>query len=139
VSGHAPVPPPPKSTAKEPVYRVRITPVDGNGKSTTITKLPFRIGRAYFDTGVNSLARNEFSIEDHAPYQLSRSHCEIDFDNGYFVLRDRGSKLGTFVNGEQISVDSGKISAVLQQGENEITFGTHGSPHRYSVFIEELK
>ncbi|MFN7562376.1 MAG: FHA domain-containing protein, partial [Prosthecobacter sp.] len=56
-----------------------------------------------------------------------------------FVLRDRGSKLGTFVNGEQISVDSGKISAVLQQGENEIVFGTHGSPHRYSVFIEELK
>ena len=52
ISGHAPVPPPPRSTAKEPVYRVRITPREGGGKPTTITKLPFRIGRASFDTGV---------------------------------------------------------------------------------------
>jgi hypothetical protein len=139
VSGHAPVPPPPPSTAKEPVFRVRITPVEGTGKSTTITKLPFRIGRSYFDTGVNALSRNEYSIEDHAPYQLSRSHCEIDFENGRFVLRDRGSKLGTFVNGEQVCVDIGKISAELKQGENDIVFGTHGSPHHYSIFIEELK
>lgn len=139
ISGQAPVPPPPRSTEKEPVFRVRITPLEGTGKPTTITKLPFRIGRSYFDTGVNALSRNEYSIEDHAPYQLSRSHCEIDFENGRFVLRDRGSKLGTFVNGEHICVDSGKISAELKQGENDIVFGTHGSPHHYSIFIEELK
>ena len=87
----------------------------------------------------NALSRNEYSIEDHAPYQLSRSHCEIDFENGRFVLRDRGSKLGTFVNGEQVCVDSGKISAELKLGENDIVFGTPGSPHHYSIFIEELK
>lgn len=138
VSGHASVPPPPKPTVQEPVFRVRITPQNNHGKPATITKLPFRIGRTYFDTGVSALFRNEYSIEDHAPYQLSRNHCEIDFENGHFVLRDRGSKLGTLVNGEHISVDSGKISAELRLGENDIVFGTHSSQHRYSIFIEEL-
>jgi hypothetical protein len=138
MSGKAPVQAPPKSTAKEPVFRVRISPIDGQVKPSTITKLPFRIGRSYFDTGVNPLSRNEYSIEDKTPYQVSRSHCEIDFENGRFILRDRGSKLGTWVNGEQVCVDSGKITAELREGENEVVFGTHGSPHRYSIFIEEL-
>ncbi|MBK8038577.1 MAG: cyclic nucleotide-binding domain-containing protein [Verrucomicrobiaceae bacterium] len=140
VSGQPTPAPPARSSSKEPVFRVRITALGADPKSgSTITKLPFRIGRSYFDTSVNALARNEFSIEDSAPYQLSRNHCEIDFDNGSFVLRDRGSKLGSFVNGEQISVDAGKISAMLKTGENEVIFGTHGSPHRFTITIEELK
>jgi hypothetical protein len=35
-------------------------------------------------------------------------------------------------------VDSGKISAELRLGENDIVFGTHSSQHRYSIIIEEL-
>jgi serine phosphatase RsbU (regulator of sigma subunit)/pSer/pThr/pTyr-binding forkhead associated (FHA) protein len=34
---------------------------------------------------------------------VSREHAEIAVDAGRFLLRDRGSRYGTFVNGEQIS------------------------------------
>ncbi|MBL9133966.1 MAG: cyclic nucleotide-binding domain-containing protein [Verrucomicrobiaceae bacterium] len=134
-----PAPKPPEGK-REPAYRVRLRSAGTGGKAvdTTITKLPFRIGRAYFDTAVSSLARNDLAIDDHAPYQLSRNHCEIDFEHGHFVLRDRGSKLGSFVNGEPVSVDSGRITGTLKPGDNEIVLGTHGSPHTFVLNIEEL-
>jgi serine phosphatase RsbU (regulator of sigma subunit)/pSer/pThr/pTyr-binding forkhead associated (FHA) protein len=34
---------------------------------------------------------------------VSREHAEISQDDGAFVLRDRGSRYGTFVNGEQVT------------------------------------
>ena len=34
---------------------------------------------------------------------VSREHAEISQDAGAFVLRDRGSRYGTFVNGEQVT------------------------------------
>ena len=129
---------------KEPVYRVKLR---SNYSSTssghlpvekTITKLPFRIGRAYFDTAVSSLARNDLSIEEEHPYQLSRNHCEIDYEHGHFILRDRGSKLGTWLDGTHVCVDAGCISSPLKVGENKITFGNQDSPHHFTVTIEEL-
>jgi len=143
VGGAAP-PPRPTPEAKEPVYRVRLrscydeTDHEHQAVNATITKLPYRIGRAYFDTGVASLARNDLSITDSAPHQLSRNHCEIDFEHGHFVLRDRGSKLGSVVNGEAISVDSGRISVPLPKGENTIILGNADSPHRFSLMVEEI-
>ena len=139
-------PPPPQAApqVKEPVYRVRLrscyeeTGSEHEPVNATITKLPYRIGRAYFDTGVASLARNDLSINDSAPFQLSRNHCEIDFEHGHFVLRDRGSKLGSLVNGEAVSVDSGRISVPLPKGENTIILGNADSPHRFSLTVEEI-
>ena len=130
--------------AKEPVFRVKIrshydeTGLDHPPVDKTITKLPFRIGRTYFDTAVSSLSRNDLSIDEPHPYQLSRNHCEIDFEDGHFVLRDRGSKLGSWVNGEHVSVDAGRISSQLKTGENQIVLGNADSPHRYTLTIEEL-
>ncbi|HEY7189546.1 MAG TPA: FHA domain-containing protein, partial [Vicinamibacterales bacterium] len=34
---------------------------------------------------------------------VSREHAEIVQEDGRFTLRDRGSRYGTFVNGEQIT------------------------------------
>ena len=130
--------------AKEPVFRVKIrshydeTGLDHPPVDKTITKLPFRIGRIYFDTAVSSLSRNDLSIDEPHPYQLSRNHCEIDFEQGHFVLRDRGSKLGTWVNGTHVSVDAGCISSPLKTGENNLILGNADSPHRYTLTIEEL-
>jgi CRP/FNR family cyclic AMP-dependent transcriptional regulator len=136
---------PKPQSAKEPVFRVKLrshyddTGLDHAPVDKTITKLPFRIGRAYFDTAVSALARNDLSIEEQHPYQLSRNHCEIDFEHGHFVLRDRGSKLGSWVNGEHVSVDAGRITSLLKTGENQLILGNADSPHRYTVTIEELE
>ncbi|MEZ5385396.1 MAG: cyclic nucleotide-binding domain-containing protein [Prosthecobacter sp.] len=136
---------PKQPSVKEPVFRVKLasqygsTGFDHPPVAKTITKLPFRIGRSYFDTAVSSLARNDLSIDDAQPYHLSRNHCEIDFEHGEFLIRDRGSKLGTWVNGAHVSVDSGVISCPLKVGENKIVFGGEDSPHHYTITIEELK
>lgn len=138
-----PLTPKPKP-AKEPVFRVKLrshydeTGLNHEPVEKTIVKLPFRVGRAYFDTATSALARNDLSIEESHPYQLSRNHCEIDFEHGHFILRDRGSKLGSWVNGVQVAVDSGLISSPLKVGENKIIFGNGDSPHRYTITIEEL-
>src|SRR5687768_5192711 len=34
---------------------------------------------------------------------VSREHAEISLDDAGYVLRDRGSRYGTFVNGEQVT------------------------------------
>lgn len=131
--------------AKEPVFRLRlrsnyeVTGFEHEPVSKTITKLPFRIGRSYFDTAVSALARNDLAIEEQHPYQLSRNHCEIDFENGQFILRDRGSKLGTWSNGTHVGVDSGLISTPLVLGDNILVLGNEDSPHRFTLTIEELQ
>lgn len=130
---------------KPPVFRVKLcSRYEETGSAhepveRTITKLPFRIGRSYFDTAVSALARNDLSIEEGIPCQLSRNHCEINLENGQFLLRDRGSKLGSLVNGTRVSVDAGCISCPLEVGENEIIFGNADSPHRYTITVEELQ
>ncbi len=100
-----------------------------------ITRLPFRIGRRYFDTAVSALARNDLSIDDAPPYQLSRNHCEIVFEGGHHLLRDCGSKFGSWVRGQHVGVD-GVLSIELPVGDTEIIFGEPSSPHRAVVTIE---
>lgn len=146
IAGKPSAPPAPALPAgeREPTFRLRLrscydqTGLDQPEVKATITKLPFRIGRAYFDTAVASLARNDLSIDDHSPYQVSRNHCEIAYEHGRFVLRDRGSKLGSYVNGEHVSVDSGRISIDLKMGVNEITLGNQDSAQRFELTIEAL-
>jgi sigma-B regulation protein RsbU (phosphoserine phosphatase) len=56
-----------------------------------ITTLPFTIGRR--ETNTLRLAGSE----------VSRDHAEITGQGGTFVITDRGSRYGTFVNGEQVT------------------------------------
>jgi len=61
---------------------------------------------------------------------VSREHAEIALDEGRYTLRDRGSRYGTFVNGEQVT------ERVLQAGDRirlgrtdaiELLFMTEGA------------
>jgi serine phosphatase RsbU (regulator of sigma subunit) len=61
---------------------------------------------------------------------VSREHAEIVQDEGRYVLRDRGSRYGTFVNGEQVN------ERVLEHGDRirlgrtdaiELVFATDGA------------
>ena len=56
-----------------------------------IEKDPFVIGR-------------RVTSDLHLPSgEVSRDHAEIASANDGFVLRDRGSRYGTFVNGEEVT------------------------------------
>ena len=57
---------------------------------------------------------------------VSREHAEIAEDSGAYVLRDRGSRYGTFVNSEQglkkvvqVTVGSGESKKVIQRLRSE--------------------
>jgi len=70
--------------------RLEVTDAFGQ-RSVTITTPSFKIGRR--DTNDLRLAGSE----------VSRDHAEIVHDGSRFVFHDRGSRYGSFVNGEQVS------------------------------------
>jgi len=77
-------------TAHQPSPRL-IMNVDGERRVIPIDRTPFTLGRG---------ADRDLSL----PYaQVSREHACIERDADGYVLRDTGSRHGTFVNGKQIS------------------------------------
>ncbi|MDX1584475.1 MAG: FHA domain-containing protein, partial [Thermoanaerobaculia bacterium] len=60
--------------------------------------------------------------------RVSRSHAEISFERGFFIVRDLGSSNGTFVNGREVKV------APLTEG-SEIRIGS--SVGRFSEELSE--
>jgi len=70
----------------------RLEVTDALGRRVVpIVKAPFEIGRR--ETNDLRLAGSE----------VSRDHALIENENAKFILRDRNSRYGTFVNGEQIT------------------------------------
>ena len=57
-----------------------------------ITENPFHIGRA---------ANNDFIIHE---LSVSRAHAKIHCVGNEILIQDRGSKFGTFVNGEKLGI-----------------------------------
>lgn len=106
------------------------TPID-----TPIEKFPFRIGRRYFGREASVFSSNDLFLPDHQPYHISRSHCCIDWDGETVLVRDRGSTLGTFVNGELIGKESGKLMQPLHAGENTLILGDPESPFVFRVEV----
>ncbi len=74
------------------MFDPRLEVIDADGRRiVAITKSPFTIGRR--ETNDLQLAGSE----------VSREHAEIVTDGDHCVLHDRGSRFGTFVNGEIVS------------------------------------
>lgn len=87
--------------------------IDAGEEPVRATELPLVIGRSC-DVQVRVACR-----------WASRRHCEIDHLAGEFILRDLGSRYGTFVNGQAIQ------QIVLHPGD-EIRVGL-------DRFVVELK
>jgi phosphoserine phosphatase RsbU/P len=87
---------------------------DALGRRTvTIEKSPFAIGRR--ETNDLRLGGSE----------VSRDHAEIVAEDGRYVLRDRGSRFGTYVNGESVTertLQAGDTIRVGRGGGAELVF-----------------
>lgn len=103
-----------------------------------ITKLPFRFGRQTAGLApADAFNLNDVHIPDRAPFNVSRNHCAIDLDDaGAPVLADRGSTLGTIVNGTPIGVNFSTVSARLDVGANAVALGRPSAPFRFTVTVE---
>jgi len=101
------------------------------GREMNISKFPFKVGRKHELDEVDVLSDNDMYLKDFPPYSISRNHFLIDKVEGRYVVVDRGSRLGTIVNGRRIDVQS-----VLNRKENEIIAGPH---HSQFVFKLEIR
>jgi CRP-like cAMP-binding protein len=95
-----------------------------------ITRFPFRIGRQSPDPLVN----NDLMLPDAVPLQISRHHLAFVAQEGRIGVVDRGSTLGSWVDGHQFGGPSGFPGPVFFTGtEGLLVFGSEDSPFRYQV------
>lgn len=108
---------------------------EGEG-SWKIEKFPFRIGRRGIgeDGERHSIfSSNDLLIADEEPFQISRSHCSIEREGESFFVRDRGSTLGTIVNGKPIGVQHSCLTADLRKGVNTLVIGSARSSYKFQI------
>ena len=95
-----------------------------------IQRFPFLIGRRSDDP----LSYNHLTIPDEEPFQISRHHVELLERNGRVGVLDRGSYLGSMVDGQQLGGPGGR-RGLLYFNENggELILGNTRSPYKFSV------
>lgn len=105
----------------------------------TITSFPFVFGRrADLAACVDVFSKTRQLIGDHMPYRVSRSHCAIEHEKGAYFVRDRGSKLGTIVNGIHLGADSKEHRVRLRSGANTLVLGPANSTIRFILTVPEV-
>lgn len=102
-----------------------------------LTRFPFRVGRASEPNEPEPSDLNDLWLLDSRPFNVSRNHLAIDlWGEGRFVVKDRGSLLGTIVNGDVIGGKSHDRRAELREGENRLIVGSELSPYQIRVVVQ---
>ena len=97
-----------------------------------INKFPFRIGRNSFDL----LAYNDLMIPDSVPLQVSRHHVSIIKQEDHIGVLDRGSTMGSLVDGKQLGGKGGIPGPLFfESSRGTLVLGNSHSPFRYKVVI----
>jgi hypothetical protein len=101
-----------------------------------VERLPFLVGRTRGKGERTPLEMNDLSLPDARPYNVSRNHCSLERRFDRLVVRDRGSLLGTIVNGVAIGRRQSSTTADLVPGENVVVVGSRRSPFQLRVVID---
>ena len=130
--------------AIHPIPKITVTPANqqtrkaGAPEVVVLDRLPFRIGRRQAGEGADILSANDLSLRDQYPYQISRNHCAIERIGSELVVRDRGSTLGTILNGQTIGTESEHMVLPLQPGANKLVLGADDSTFHFNVQVEAV-
>ena len=106
-----------------------------NLESVEINKFPFKVGRFTKRRADMLFHKNDLNLLDLVPYSISRSHFSITKKNGNFFFTDRGSRLGTVVNGKRIGDTNHRSKKILDQSKNQILFGNRSDKLEFSIEI----
>jgi pSer/pThr/pTyr-binding forkhead associated (FHA) protein len=118
------------------------------GAEYAITRFPWRVGRESrkYDTPerkalfadkrspANYPNNDLYLIEETDLINVSREHFQIDRAGSGFVLQDRGSTLGTIVEGRTVGGEGAGGSVALRDGE-VILVGSPTSPYVFKFRI----
>jgi CRP-like cAMP-binding protein len=136
LGGAAEAPRPQPAVEKTPRSRVQTAAEKVAGEpGVLVPKFPFRMGRATASGHFNVLFPNDYTIEDKEPYHVSPHQCSIERHGSVVVLRDRGSRYGTIVNGKALGSEFDRSDIDLHVGDNEVILGRKDSPHRIWVTV----
>lgn len=100
-----------------------------------INKFPFKVGRKTENCMKDLFSHNDLYLNDNKPFNVSRNHFSIQAKMSKFVIIDRGSALGTWVNDIRIGGPSGANETELIIGDNIISVGSSESPYKFKVTI----
>jgi hypothetical protein len=100
-----------------------------------LTHLPFRVGRLPVAGEAEPIEINDLQFSDTKPFNVSRNHFTIERVPDGIQVRDRGSCVGTIVNGVQIGGHHHVATVPLAVGENEVVAGSPMSPLRVRVVV----
>jgi CRP-like cAMP-binding protein len=103
------------------------------GATVSIDRFPYRIGRESH----NPLVHNDLELRDQIPWQISRHHLAFVLEEGRVGVIDRGSTLGSSVDGQRIGGPGGKPGPVFFSGsEGTLVLGKSGSAYEFQVVLE---
>lgn len=103
-----------------------------------LTSFPFVLGRrADLAACVDVFSKTRLLIGDSMPFCVSRMHCAIDKKKDAYFVEDRGSKLGTIVNGVVLGSNSNAKRVRLQPGANTLVLGRANSTIRFILTVPE--
>ena len=104
-----------------------------------VTRFPFRIGRRPESREEEALGFNDVELRDDEGRQVSLNHFSIDLggprDGPGIVIRDRGSRQGTAVNGIRIGSGESRDHVLLAAGDNEVAIGAAASQYRFRIAL----
>ena len=101
-----------------------------------IDHFPFRVGRPS-SRQRDPFEINNLSLPDSRPFNVSRNHFSVEKNSEGVFIHDRGSYLGTIVNGKVIGGDHLGAWTPLKDGENKVIVGSHHSPFRFRIIVKE--
>jgi len=95
-----------------------------------IRKFPFLIGRKSMDP----LSYNDLRIPDSMPLQVSRHHIELIIEQGRIGALDRGSHLGSIIDGQNLGGEEGTPGPLFFKGsEGKLVLGNTKSPFKFKI------
>ena len=104
-------------------------------RAISLARLPFRVGRLPVAGEAQPMEVNDLTLSDTKPFNVSRNHFAIERGPHGVQVRDRGSYVGTIVNGVQIGGHRHVATVPLAVGENEVVAGSPSSPFRFRVVV----
>ena len=104
-------------------------------RALRLADLPFRVGRLPVAGEAQPIEVNDLQLSDMTPFNVSRDHFTIERAPDGVQVRDRGSYVGTIVNGVQIGRHHHVATVPLVVGDNEVVAGSPRSPFRFRVVV----
>ena len=111
----------------------------GGKTSVEVDTFPLYVGRYTRRRSDDMFHANNLFLLDEPPYSISRSHFSIIRYQNDLYFYDRGSTLGSWVNGEQVGGDNyAAKKKMLKYGENTIVLGAKTSKLKFT-FITHIE